>query len=328
MLENLFGGNEVKLDEVLEVAKNLVERNQSKDFEFGDGSEMDRYTKIVKGVARKYAVENFGVEREDLEQDLWLKVCELTKGGTEFPDEGLVAKCLWNVAVDRYRYHRRRRDSKAEYLEGTEDDSDATSKKAEEIRLNSGRCFQSPMDAILIKEVIDLFPKHSKERKYVVTKLYMNGEIDPSTYGDDDELELPESDSEADIMRLLGFKSGRPGSWTSRKNEIRRIIYRYLGKVPEEMDIENSEMVRKAVKERALDIFKESSSYYIYTSKICKDKAMKILGCTEDMLVEIFKEDTEKLVVGVGHESKKFYLMKNTPKYVAIATEEGDRLYN
>lgn len=330
MIENLFNGNEMKLDEILEIAKNLAEKNDNsaKQFNFGDGSDMDRYTKIVRGVARKYAVENFGVEREDLEQDLWLKVCELTNGGTTFPSEKLVAKCLWNVAVDKYRYHRRRRDSKAEYIEGTEDDSDSVSNKAEEIRLNSGKCFKSPMDAIIINETIDLFPKGSRERQYVITKLYMNGEIDPETYyGNSEDLVLPEDDSEGAVMKAIGYQSTRPGSWISRKNKIRETIYRYLGKI-DESDLDSEENKLKAIKSRALEIFKESSSYYIYTSKICKDKSMKLLGCTEDRLIEIFKEDKSKLIVGVGHESKKFYLMKNTPKYVAIATEEGDRLYN
>ena len=198
MVENLINGNELKLDEVLEVAKNLAERSRKQEYEFGTSSKMDNFSRIVKGVARKYSVENFGVEREDLEQDLWVKVMELidAKGGIEYLDESLVAKCLWNVAVDKYRYHRRRRDSKAEYVEGTEDDSDSTSAKAESIRLNSGHAFQSAMDAIFIKETIDLFPKGSRETKYIITKLYMNGEIDPATYDDDDELELPEDDTE------------------------------------------------------------------------------------------------------------------------------------
>ena len=85
MVENLINENELKLDEVLEVAKNLAERSRKQEYEFGTGSKMDNFSRIVKGVARKYSVENFGVEREDLEQDLWVKVMELinAKGGID-----------------------------------------------------------------------------------------------------------------------------------------------------------------------------------------------------------------------------------------------------
>ena len=61
----------------------------------------------------------------------------------------------------------------------------------------------------MLHEVIDLFPAGSRERKYVVTKLYMYGEISEED-GLEDELELPKSDKESDILKLLGYKSHYP----------------------------------------------------------------------------------------------------------------------
>lgn len=333
-MENLINGNEMNLDEVLDIAKNLAEESRKerygidKDWDFSSGSKMDNFGKIVRGVARKYSVENFGVERDDLEQDLWVKVMEIVNsknGDVELVDEALVAKCCWNVAVDKYRYHRKRRDSKAEYTEGTEED-DKASNNSSSASFSSSHCFQSATDAIFIKEAIDLFEVGSKERKYVVTKLYMNGEIDPETFEGEDELELPEGDTEKDILKILGYSSHYPASWNSIKNKMRKKIYTYLGKFPED-EAKGSKKRETLIKERAIEIFKESSSYYIYTKKLVKDKVLKMLDCSEEDLVKIFKKDTEKLVVGVGHSSKKSYLMKSAPKYIEIATEEGDELF-
>lgn len=330
MLQEMMEGNEMNLTEMMEFARGVAEkaRQERELVEFDPDSKMGNFDRIVRGVARKYAVENFGVEREDLQQDLWVKVLELidSKGGVENLDEALVAKCCWNLAVDKYRYHRRRRDSKAEYLEGTEDDSDSNKGTGSESdgKLASGSHFQSPTDAIFIKEAIDLFPEGSRERKYIVTKLYISGEIDPDTYDKKEELVLPEDDTEEAILKLLGYNSHFPASWGKKKNEMRRKIYRYLGRLPESENKDEEKRLDK-IKNRTKEIFKESKNYYIYTKKLCKDPVLKLLKCTEEDMHEIFKKDSD-LIIGIGHESKKMYLMRKQEKWVKIAVEEGDTL--
>lgn len=316
-IDKMMVGNTLSLDAVLESAKEIVEKAQKYD-----ETKIERFQRIVQGVARKYA--SIYVDKEDLEQELWISVLELidAKGGEDNVDEKLVARVCWNKAVDFYRYSRRRVDSKASYTEGgnedNEDDCEADIKFS-----TSGNRFVRGNDVVMVKEAIDLFPVGSRERKYVLTKLYMYGEIDIEDYADED-IEMPEEDTEAAILKLLGYNSRFPASWGKIKNEMRKKVYRYLGIM--EGEAVNEEDVKKAKMKRLVEIFNGTSSYYIYTEKLAKDKALKLLGTTSEEIVELGKE-IEKLVVGQGHSSKKFYLMKNEQKYVDIATEEGDKLF-
>ncbi|PJZ17830.1 hypothetical protein CEW46_32140, partial [Bacillus cereus] len=68
--------------------------------------------KIVAGVARKYG-EKYGMEVEDLQQELYLKLAE--HGSLDSEEGNLIARTCYNKAVDMYRFERRRYDSKAQY---------------------------------------------------------------------------------------------------------------------------------------------------------------------------------------------------------------------
>ena len=241
MVENLLKGNEINLDELVELAKKMAEESnpeleilEQAELESTESNEskMQLFERIVKGIAYKYAVSNFGVEREDLEQDLWVKVFELINqyDGIENINGHMVAKRCWNEAVDQYRYHRRRRDAKAEYTDETENECGETKIQHAE--------FQTGLDAVYIRETIGLFPLGSKERKYIVTKLYMFGEIDKETYDGPDELELPEDDGEFAILKMLGYTSRYPSSWGKKKYGMREKIYRYLGRIANDENVE------------------------------------------------------------------------------------------
>lgn len=200
---------------------------------------MLKFTQIVKGVARKYAYGVSWIEQDDLEQDLWVKVLTLIEdcGGIENVDEKLVANVCWNKAVDSYRYSRRRWDSKAQYIEGSDnnlemDNWDNMSKGMEDYfdALHSDK-FIKAVDLILFKEVIDLFEVGSRERKYVVLKLVNGGVLDISHLDPWDRalVAIPDEETEAGYIHLLGYKSHCPGSWTCKKREIERVIKEFLG---------------------------------------------------------------------------------------------------
>ena len=343
MIENLINGNEINLDDLMKVAKNISEQanpelailNEIQENASNELNEdkMETFTRIVKGVAKKYSIENFGVEREDLEQDLWIKVLELINscGGIENTDPRLVAKSCWNTAVDKYRYHRRRRDSKAEYLEGTEDDSDLAITSN---NIQNSKC-RNCMDEILIQEAIDLFPKGSRERKYVVTKLYMYGEIDPSTYIGDDELELPEDDSEAAVLKLLGYKSKYPASWGAMKHKMRYEIYRYLGIIDdskkdskkksdeESSDEDRLELISKRVEQR----FRDSACDYIFVNNLKKDKVLKMYGASQEEIIASVA-DSKSLVTGLNKDGNSIFIMKRKESCMNEGRKNGDKFFN
>ena len=80
--------------------------------------------------------------------------------------------------------------------------------------------------SILFKEVIDLFEVGSRERKYVVLKLVNGGVLDISHLDPWDRalVAIPDEETEAGYIHLLGYKSHCPGSWTCKKREIERVI--------------------------------------------------------------------------------------------------------
>ena len=312
-MENLFKGNEVDLDEVLELAKKTAERVAQKEED-----QLEKFRAIVKGVAKKYASKY--VDREDLEQELWIVVLELVAnhGGEENLDPRLVAKSCFNKAVDFYRYSRRRVDTSARLIDESESEEFESSASSKLDLTAKGR---SAFDEVLLKEVIDLFPVGSRERKYVVTKLYMFGEID-QTSGLHDELEFPEDDTEEAVLKLMGYASRYPASWGKMKWGIKEKIFKYFGHVPEQWSEESNQ---RCIKNRLEEIFKESTSGYIGIDRLVKDSILKILHCDKEAIDKAVAESSTLLRgrIAKGYE----FVMKNKEKYLENSKKTGDVIY-
>ena len=197
-------------------------------------SKMENFTRIVKGVAKKYGSTNW-IDREDLEQDLWVKVLTLIdeNGGIENVNESMVSRVCWNKAVDAYRYSRRRYESTCEFIENMDSDDDSD----DGVKDNGPDYFDCKnnsipniQDIIFFKEALDLFPSGSRERKYVLMKLVSDGAL-PLSYVDKEDmliLEIPNGDTEADYIACLGYKSHCPGSWTCKKRDMRQVVDKFL----------------------------------------------------------------------------------------------------
>lgn len=283
---NGFNGNEVSLDDVLKMAKEIIESTAKKEQD-----NMEQFKRIVEGVARKYG--SIYVSREDLEQELWIVVLEKIRdfGGADKVDPRFIARCCYNKAVDFYRYSRRRRDSSARLIEEMESGDD----DGETSELMHGN-FETGYDRVILKEVIDLFPQGSRERKYVVTKLYMYGEISEED-GLPDELEMPEGETESDVLKLLGFKSRYPASWGKMKYQIRDTIYRYLGIIPDgEVD---DASVKATMLSRIEELTLTSRKGYIDFKRILRDRALILLGLDEATLLSLIGE-SDKILKSVG----------------------------
>lgn len=294
---NGINGNEVSLDDILKMAKEITESIAKKEQD-----NMEQFKRIVEGVARKYG--SIYVSREDLEQELWIVVLEKIRdfGGADKVDPRFIARCCYNKAVDFYRYSRRRKDSTARLIEEMgEDDNDSVE---ENIPRST---FEDGYDRVVIKEIIDLFPQGSRERKYVVTKLYMYGEISESD-GLPDKLEMPEGDNEYDILKLLGYNSRYPASWGKLKYQIRDTIYRYLGILPDGEVDEAS--VKATMLSRIEEMVLTSRKGYVDFKRILRDKALILLGCDQDTLLSLIDE-SDKILKSVGPDGDWWALKNN-----------------
>lgn len=312
----LFKGNEIDLDEILKFASGLVKKAQEDRAE----DKMEKCKEIVEGVARKYASK--WIEREDLEQDLWVVVMELINncGGIENTDLPLIAKSCYNRAVDSYRYNRKRYDSKVRLIDESEsDDGEYSAGGADQSAYYTAKT-RTGYDEMILHEVIDLFPQGSRQRQYVVAKLYFFGEIDES-FGLEDRLELPEGDNEADFVKLIGFKSRYSSSWGKMKYEIREKIYRYLGMMPESYEEDPKKML-ECIKDRIETIFSESRSGYINVDRLLKDKVLILMGTNEERIWESMKL-SKKLLRGFTKDGKPF-IMKNEDKYIKNSAKNED----
>lgn len=312
----LFKGNEIDLDEILKFASGLVKKAQEDRAE----DKMEKCKEIVEGVARKYASK--WIEREDLEQDLWVVVMKLINncGGIENTDLPLIAKSCYNRAVDSYRYNRKRCDSKVRLIDESEsDDGEYSAGGADQSAYYTAKT-RTGYDEMILHEVIDLFPQGSRQRQYVVAKLYSFGEIDES-FGLEDRLELPEGDNEADFVKLIGFQSRYSSSWGKMKYEIREKIYRYLGMMPESYEEDPKKML-ECIKDRIETIFSESRSGYINVDRLLKDKVLILMGTNEERIWESMKL-SKKLLRGFTKDGKPF-IMKNEDKYIKNSAKNED----
>lgn len=293
--EKMMGSsNEISLDDILDMARKISAEQKRK-------SNLEQFQQIIEGVARKY--KSIWVDRADLEQELWVTVLEKIEefGGAENLDAPFIAKCCYNRAVDYYRYNRRRADSKARLIEEMESDDDNSS-EAELMHSN----FDNGMDRVVIKEVVDLFPLQSRERKYVVTKLYMFGLISEADRLPD-KLEMPEDDTESGVLKLLGYKSRYPQSWGKMKYQIRDTIYRYLGMIPDGEVDEAS--VKATMLSRVEEMVLTSRKGYVDFKRILRDKALILLGLDQDTLLELLEESSRVLKsVGPGGD---WWALKN-----------------
>lgn len=283
---NGINGNEVSLDDIMKMAKEITESIAKKEQD-----NMEQFKRIVEGVARKYG--SIYVDREDLEQELWIVVLEKIRdfGGADKVDPRFIARCCYNKAVDFYRYHRRRKDSSARLIEEMGEDDDNGSENTMPYST-----FETGYDRVIIREIVDLFPQGSRERKYVVTKLYMYGEISEDD-GLPDKLEMPEGETESDVLKLLGYKSRYPASWGKMKYQIRDTIYRYLGILPDGEVDEAS--VKATMLSRIEEMVLTSRKGYVDFKRLLRDKALILLGCDQDALLSLIDE-SDKILKSVG----------------------------
>lgn len=225
----------LSVSELLKKTESL--ENQVLGIEDNSESKIEKYKKIVAGVARKY--ESKWVSREDLEQELWIKVLEMLEavdGDENKLDCNLVAKACFRKAVDYYRYCRRRYEANVK-LEC--DDADRTELQGDleydPSKLLATRGLIDQNMYTMVKEIIDMFEEGSKERQYIEMKLYHFGIIDEENYG---EVTLPgepkapkNTDDKIDFVAMLGYNNRKiSGSWIRKEREMRRIIGEYLGR--------------------------------------------------------------------------------------------------
>lgn len=191
----------------------------------------EKVAEIVNGVARKYG-RAYGLNVEDLAQDLWVKLLECGLLDTPNPNFDLIAKTCFNRAVDIYRFERRRYDRK-----GTYESEEAVAFSASEVTSGAfsrnRASYRQPEKYIELVEMIELFEQGSRERKFVVAKAYYEGvismrealEFEPSLTR-----EALESlgDKEDTFAWILGLSACGSGSYRSLKRKIKARLQEYV----------------------------------------------------------------------------------------------------
>lgn len=310
---------EQNLKTTMEVSKEIIEEHI-----YNEDEQMLKIKEIIEGVARKYSAQSNYIEYDDLHQELWIVALKLIRdcGGVQNTNPKLVARSCFNKAVDYYRFHRRRYDSKAEYLE---ESGDSLTEKLSSPRMVAEKGLN--VDGVLtVSEIIDLFPKDSRERKYVVAKLYNEGLLENLDIPD--ELGLPSGDTEGDFVRYIGYNSPRPASWGKKKYYMKRAIYEYLGKIPN-LDNLTEEQRADFIRNRVENIFKESKAEYLNIEVLAKqDEILKIADCSEDEIWKSLKEklNTKLVLRGATKDGVKF-VMRNREDLLENSKKNKDLVF-
>lgn len=93
----------------------------------------------------------------------------------------------------------------------------------------------------------------------------------------------------------------------------------------QELGISPEERAEK-IKIRVEEIAQTMPKYYAYLNRFKSDPQLKALGASEDD-IRFSVLNSTVAICGQGVQSRKFYIMKRTDEYIAIAQKEGDILY-
>ena len=195
---------------------NLAEISFDNNEEERIAEKMEQFGDILRGVSYKY-LHNKWMSREDLEQELWVNLLNLLEdyGGALNVSPNLVAKSSFNSAVDYYRYCRRRYEANIIF----EEENDENNASA------FGSKFKTGYDIVRMKEVYQNYPLGSRERNYILIKLFMAGTLDIKYVTEPEDIEvyhnLPEKNIDSHIVYKLGYNSPSPGSFTAMKRRLR-----------------------------------------------------------------------------------------------------------
>lgn len=123
--------------------------------------EFEKLSTLTHFIAMRYANWS-GIEYDDLKSSLWVKTLELLKNGDEGDIEmNWIAKCCYNLAKDICRKAKK-------YVENVDVNTDALTED-EQIYdpwlLEDDSLF---MDSLNVRDIMDMFPKNSRERNYLV----------------------------------------------------------------------------------------------------------------------------------------------------------------
>lgn len=154
--------------------------------------------KIIGSISHKYAG-NYGIDQDDLYQELQLKYYEKFGNYTDEDlkkNKSLVDRSLENVAIDYYRYTRRRYDSQDHYIEADAEDLDnarhskgqlshtaAGGSRTGERSGNIGRNrFKKTDENIVVREMFDRLKKkygaYADETRYFIGMVSLQGLLD------------------------------------------------------------------------------------------------------------------------------------------------------
>lgn len=221
----------------------------------------ENYKEIVEKISYigcKKFTRNHKYIQEELSQLFWVSIVSAQLKSEKQLDDKLVVHICYNVLKDKLKYEYRRSETNISLSELTENCLNSNPS----LKVSN---FDSVNYNIEIQSLIELFPKLSKERKYIIIKLYKSGELDSSFNLLEEGIDsVPIKDNESDILPLLGYNSKYPGNWVTTKHSMVKKIYTHLGIIPELFDIDLHESLKIVIE----SLLKSTSRKYIELKEI------------------------------------------------------------
>lgn len=251
--------------------------------------------------------QNYIDSREDLEEEMWIKIFQMLKNydyNLDALSPNLVYITCKNRCCDYYNAERYKYRSKickfdeAAINPGGSSESDG-SKHSDRSDISSTldrlshTKFDVTDDNIVFENIVDLFEKGSRKRKYVVTKLYYAGLIRDDFKYIDEVVKTADDLESSYLLSIVNRNNSKntkvSGAWIVEKQEMSARIKYYL----RYHDSKNGDYTPESYSSILIDYVKENNGYvkvdyvlkhnWSFKGKFYHDELLNMIKCTDEL---------------------------------------------
>lgn len=189
-----------------------------------DKSRMKEISDLIKKIASKASKVLYSRDKEDVEQDLWVKFLETEKRKGYELDLPLIAKICWDYVNDMRDYDQRRNHTSLDFS-GSDDDSEFADSEFIGASQDKGDYYNK----VNLDNLYSKYPVGSKERIYLdfwgnASGAYPN--LDPSATPEHNRSN--DGYSENSLARLLGYASSSSQGYRKFRDYMKKEIKDYF----------------------------------------------------------------------------------------------------
>lgn len=181
---------------------------------------------IILGIARRSAYKFKTKTVDELSQELWVTVLEKERKVDHDLDFDLIAKICYDKVVDLQRYESRRNCISIEELMVKEEEDEKLLKPTtSRVKLYSK--FEDPdnITKTLLKDLINIFPKDSKERTFLE---YWSSSVGFMDYDVDGNGKFNGGYTESDLAHKLGYSGTSSGGYKKFRSKMRTLVVKVI----------------------------------------------------------------------------------------------------